>query len=397
MKTVRRLASSAVLLTAVSGGCAASRVGHYSQPPALAERPQLDSPVVAETVARHNRNALQIESLSAAPIVSGKFGMRGAGLRGNMVFERPQNFRFVVESGYAAKREADIGSNDDEFWFWANDKNDKNVYVCRYDSAITATGDKQLAFQPDWIVEALGLREIPEAEAKQIKVTAGPRPNTVTWTHRRVTAGGEAVKKVSIVDRSGQIVEHQFFIPGMKGPIATASSTGTKEVPLADDPNRLARVPQKIHLRLAPEDPRATPIEMDLSLNDLKINAAIPQERRAALFVVPKIDGSAISRLGEPADPANRRASANRTRGEVRQSSPAPEAGSGSGATLGAPSPVGTDDAFLRKSDPMPLSPDLGRRGEDVEPQRLVGVPRPQAPENPAERMTRSEGAPYPQ
>ena len=81
--TVRRLASSAVLLAAVSGGCAASRVGHSYRPEAVAERPQIvDAPAVAEVVSRHNRNAQQIESLSAAPIVSGKFGMRGAGRAG---------------------------------------------------------------------------------------------------------------------------------------------------------------------------------------------------------------------------------------------------------------------------------------------------------------------------
>lgn len=392
--TVRRLASSAVLFAAVSGGCAASRVGHSYRPEALAERPQvLDAPDKAQVVSRHNRNAQQIESLSAAPIVSGKFGMRGAGTRGLMTFERPQNFRLRVESGFGGKPEADFGSNQDEFWFWSS--SDKNVYVCRYDSAPPAAGDDQLAFQPDWIVEALGLREIPEAEAKQIKVTAGPRPNTVTWTHLRTTSGGQTVKKVSIVDRSGQIVEHQFFIPQRKGPIATASSVGTKEVAPVDDPAHTVRVPQKIHLKLAPEDPRATVVEMDLTLNNLKINAPIASEVRTSLFAVPTIPGSPIYAIGGQADPAARRAATNRPRGEVRQSSPSPEAGAG--AELGAPSPVGTDGAFLRRSDPMPLSADLGRRGEDIEPQRLVGVPTPQPPDNPADRLTRGESAPYPQ
>ena len=390
--TVRRLASSAVLLAAVSGGCAASRVGHSYRPEAVAERPQIvDAPAVAEVVSRHNRNAQQIESLSAAPIVSGKFGMRGAGTRGLMTFERPQNFRLRVESGFG-KPEADFGSNQDEFWFWS--ASDKNVYVCRYDSTPSAAGDGQLPFQPDWIVEALGLREIPEDEAKQIKVTAGPRPNTVTWTHLRTTAGGQTVKKVSIVDRSGQIVEHQFFIPQRKKPIATASSVGTKEVALADETSHPVRVPQKIHLKLAPEDPNATVVEMDLTLNNLKINAPIAAEIRTSLFAVPKIPGSPIYALGGPSDPAARRAATNRPRGEVRQSSPSPEAGAG--AVLGAPSPVGVDGAYLRRSDPMPLGPDLDRRGEDIEPQRLVGVPTPQPPDNPADRVTRGDSAPYP-
>jgi hypothetical protein len=392
--TARRLASSAVLFAAVSGGCAASRVGHNLRPDVVAERPQIDAPAIADVVARNNQNAQQITSLKAEPTVSGKFGMRSAGTRGQMAFERPHNFRFVVSSGMG-KREADVGSNDDEFWFWANNDKDKNVYVCRYDAPSNVIDGKELAFQPDWFVEALGLREIPEEEARQIKVTAGPRPNTYTWTHRRVTSGGVAVKKISIVDRSGQIVEHQFFLPGMKGPIATASSAGTKDVALADDPNRTVRVPQKIHLRLSPEDPRATPIEMDLTLNNLTVNAQMDDKKRTALFTVPNYEGSEISRVGGQADPATRRSATNRPRGEIRQSSPAPEAGSG--AEVGQPSPIGVDGAYLLKKDPMPLSADLGRRGDEIEPAKLVGMPGPQAPETPADRITRSESAPYQQ
>jgi hypothetical protein len=207
------------------------------RPEALTQRPDFASPVVTEFVSRHNQNAELVTTVQASPAVSGKFGMRSAGTRSNMAFERPHNFRFVVQSGMG-KKEADIGSNDDQFWFWANDKNDQDVYVCRYDSAANPVGRVEIPFQPDWIVEALGVREIPEEEARTIKVTNGPRANTLTWTHSRKTLRREDVKKVTIVDRTtGQILEHQFFLPGMKTPIATASPTEMKTVALTGDPS----------------------------------------------------------------------------------------------------------------------------------------------------------------
>src|SRR3954470_10557112 len=122
---VRCLASIALVGAACAGlgGCAASRVGRTPQAGLNNVRPAANSPAVADLVERHNRNARLVSSLEAAPSVSAKSRLSGGGGgRGNMVFERDHNFRFVVEGGIGSKHYADIGSNDDEFWFWADDK-----------------------------------------------------------------------------------------------------------------------------------------------------------------------------------------------------------------------------------------------------------------------------------
>lgn len=393
--SARRFASIALAATAASAGCATARNGHLARPEVLAQAPQA-APDITAVVAKHNRNAAQVESLRATPsvsvsAVSARMAQIGGGASGTMVFERPHNFRFVVKRGFG-RPVADIGSNDDEFWFWGDDKSDPNIYVCRYDSEPDPNSAKELNFQPDWIVEALGLREVPKEEIAQIKVTNGPRPNTVTWTHNRTTPRGEVVKKVSIVDRtSGEILEHRFYVPGSAIPIATAKPLGTENVPLPGDPGRTVRVPQKIHLTLTPADTRAQTVEMDLVLNGLKVNSTITEENRTAMFTVPKIQGSQVLSLGKPADPAARAAGRDRPRADVRQSAPSPEAGSG--VKLGDPTPIDADENYLRKTDPMPLGPDLG--GIDAEKDQVVGVPIPRAPENPAARTARRDVPPF--
>lgn len=395
--SARRLATIALAASAASAGCATGRVGLFNRPEPIAAAPSVTMTPVAEVVSRYNRNAAQVQSLSATPTVSvsaatSRIAAMGGGASGMMVFERPQNFRFVVNRGMG-RRVADIGSNDDEFWFWGDDKNDPNIYVCRYEDAADPAASKELAFQPDWIVEALGLREVTNAEAAQIKQTAGPRPNTVAWTHSRVTARGEPVRKVSIVDRTtGDVIEHQFYIPGSQKAIAVARPMGMKDVPLADDPDRTVRLPQKIHLELTPADPRGQTIAMDLAFSDLKVNSPISEERRAALFAIPKIAGSQVYTLGKPAD-APRSAGRDRRRGEIRQSAPVPEPANG--AKLGDPAPIDADQNYLRSTDPMPLGPDLGQG--DGSADRVVGVPLPQAPETPIPRTTRRDSIPYPQ
>lgn len=392
---VRRLASFALMAVATAGGCAASRVGQLPPPGPMAARAP-ESPAISEVVYRHNRNAALVQSVEAQPSVSLKSRI-SAGTTASMVFERPHNFRFVVKKGsLSAATVADLGSNDDEFWFWANDKEDHNVYVARYD-APPNPGSSELAFQPEWIVEALGLREIPEDEQRQIRVADGPQPGTVSWTHGRTTLRGEPIRKVTILDaRTGQVLQHHFYAPNAKKPVAVAQPIGMKAFATAEEPGRTVRMPQRIHLTLATSEPKGSPVEMDLVLNDLKINAPIAEERRReGLFAVPEIAGSQVVRV----DQAPRRASGEAdetqgTRPRTRQSLPAPPAGSG--VELGPPAPIGADEAYLKRSDPLPLEPDLGRDSEEALG-AVVGSPVPRAPEAPAARFARRGAVPYEQ
>ncbi|MDB5351372.1 MAG: hypothetical protein JWN86_2619 [Planctomycetota bacterium] len=384
---VRRLTSFALVAVACAGGCAASRVGHVPPKAALAEKatPSRD---IGQIVDRHNQNAELVTSLEASPSVTAR---RGGGGRGNMVFERDHNFRFVVEGGMSGKHYADMGSNDEEFWFWADDKQDRHVYVSRYD-AMTKPGGTELAFQPDWIIEALGLRVIPDDEVRQIRVVNNDakKPGTDLWYHSRKTLRGEPVDKVTLVSRNtGEVLEHRFYAPGIKTPVATATPLSTTEATLADNAGARVQLPKQIHLRLDPADAKQSPMEMDLVLSGVKVNAPIEHARRDELFAVPQIAGSPIKRLDEPSERAELGGAATTGRGagrtETRQSSPAPPAGEG--VRLGAPSPIGVDGAYLRRSDAMPFaSPDLGGDGGAV-----LGVPVPTAPENPAERLSRRD------
>ena len=79
---------------------------------------------------------------------------------------RPRNFKLELIS-HMGQTKADIGSNDEEFWFWVQNDDDRSIYWCNYDdlesSALAVT------YQPDWIMEALGLKPITPEEAASIR------------------------------------------------------------------------------------------------------------------------------------------------------------------------------------------------------------------------------------
>src|SRR6202043_3876546 len=109
------------------------------------------------------------KSLKAEPEITVVVNNRERyGVTGRLAMQRPQNFKLSLVRPMTKLEEADIGSNDQGCWFWVKGAKDRQVYVCSYDE----TGESPLdgAMQPDWIVEALGLREIRNDEVAAIQV-----------------------------------------------------------------------------------------------------------------------------------------------------------------------------------------------------------------------------------
>src|ERR687889_642586 len=76
----------------------------------------------AEVIREHNRTAERIESLEAHPTITVTSPDGGGVVQGDMALERPRNFSLVLSGGPSRMKMADIGSNDDEFWFWVKDR-----------------------------------------------------------------------------------------------------------------------------------------------------------------------------------------------------------------------------------------------------------------------------------
>lgn len=369
---VRHRSILAALSLAIGTGC------HAGRPPRV---PNADTPisrpdvVATQFVEQHNRNASSVRSLTAHPRIntvgdSGRQRFVGRA-NGNLALDGDKNFRLEIAT--VIKPVADIGSNDEGFWFWADDDPTKAIYVCDYKDIDSC--QLGVSMQPDWIMEAMGLRRFTEAEAKTMHSRQGPTPDTFLLTQSRKDAKQQTLVKETLVDQSTlRIKEHRLYAHtgSKKELLASAVVSQYKPYKLASDPAApadqpagTALIPDKLRLTWVMEKEKFT---LDITMSDVRVNPNFKPAARAELFSEPKIAGTTRQDLAL-LDPATTPAS------RVYESRPIPSSG---GIGLGAPepSPIGSERATRRQIDPAPLTPDLS--ATPAQPAGVVGamVPR---------------------
>lgn len=297
--TTRHVARLALALVAFGGGCRALSRDGFSRP-LTADAPR-DNAEAREIVAKINQNAEKVRSLQAQPsiLASQQGGMMGLRLDGQLALERPRNFRLILsKKAVGANEEADLGSNDRQFWFWTREapKNERYVLVCDYE----ASGESPLAaaLQPDWIVEAMGLRVIPEDETAGMSATRVG--SHLVLSTKRKGPGGEALVKETVVDAAtGQVREHRLIATekGRRVQIAGAVVNKTRAFPIPSSGGEGAEGSAILPTDLKLEWNRQK-LRLQVVMTEVKINPIFTADQRD-LFQVPEYAGYARKDLRE--------------------------------------------------------------------------------------------------
>jgi hypothetical protein len=268
-----------------------------------------------------------------------------------------------------------MGSNDEEFWFWVQNDKDRSIYWCRYadlDSSALA-----MTHQPDWIIEALGLRPISSEEAKKITLKKGPETGTTALVFPPTGAGGETYTRMMVVwDKTRRIKEHRIYTGNQQVLLAQADVKGYNEFDLDSSGGEKADtcfLPDSIRL-----DWKREQLALDVLLrrDDVKINQ-FDSSKSAHLFVEPEIPGYDRVNLAE----LNRRTPKGE-RTSVRHTLPPPD--SRNGVRLGRPAPVPDQPAQSDETTPA-----VGLNSNARNPivlDSLVTAPLPVSPESDAAR-----------
>ncbi len=357
----------------------------HNRPPEVRPQATFD---LEEFVAEHNQNAERIQSLEAKPAITVTMGPRGdarsGAVVGHLAVERPRNFK--LELSHTMSTIADIGSNDDRFWFWFQNSRgkDKSVYYCDY--AELSSTSLAVTYQPDWIVEAMGLKGITPDEAAQIKTRPGTQPGTTVLTFAPTNAGGQTYTRVMVVwDNTRKVNEFRVISSDGKATIAQATIKKYRDLPVGRTASASAdgaaaersscSLPENIVLEWKREL-----LSLDVVLKEAKVNQ-FDSSRREALFVQPTVAGYAPVNLAEV---ARQKDAASST--AVRQTIPVPET-----PNRGRPIPP----LQIRGDDAAANTPRRGNQAGPKSPVLLpvfdldlgvVDAPVPSAPGSPADR-----------
>ena len=357
------------------GGCVAlNRSSIAPKPRPVAERTfDLD-----DFIAEHNKNAESIQSLEAKPSIGMKSKMRGGHGDGRLAMVRPKNFKLEIYSSAINRNIANIGSNDEEFWFWVQGSDDPSIYWCNYSDLESSA--LSVAFQPDWIIEAIGLKPITPEEADSIRVERTNDPNASALAFRPTISHGQTFQRVMIVSNyTRRIKEHHIYEGKGQQKTLLAQAIVSKYIEFDLEKSesgafQSCHLPENVKLEWKKDQ---LTLDVVMRKEDVKVNR-FDDSRSAAVFVEPVIPGYERVNLADMARVAPKD---NRT--TVRRTLPIP--GVRNGVKLGRPAPAtddGVDAPHARASDRR-NSP--GRISSPLED--LVTAPYPVGPETETARQ----------
>jgi hypothetical protein len=327
MKIAQRVVLA--LATLGLGGCVAPNRGSLTRAP----RPRAERTLDLDAfVAEHNRNAELVQTLKAKPTIGVK-GRTIAHADGRLALVRPRNFSLLLQRQGATL--ANIGSNEEEFWFWVQNENDKSIYWCDYtelDASALA-----MTYQPDWIIEALGLQPISREEAARIKVRDNKEPGTTALVFAPTRRGTESYTRMLIVSNyTLRVKELRIYAGNLQSLLAHAELSRYKDFDAGNSESgrrETCYLPESIKLEWKREQ-----LALEVLLQDVAVNQLDPS-RVAAIFVEPVIPGYERVNLAELS-----RAQQQDGRTTVRRTVPPPEPGSRTGTERPVPVPEGTSE-----------------------------------------------------
>jgi hypothetical protein len=94
----------------------------------------------------------------------------------------------------------DMGSNNNEFWYWISKAEPPYLFHCSYTDFAQGRAAMPFPFQPDWIMEAMGIAEFDPA--KPYEIIPRPREGGMDLVEKSLSPQGQPVRKVTRLVRT---------------------------------------------------------------------------------------------------------------------------------------------------------------------------------------------------
>ncbi|HZT81378.1 MAG TPA: hypothetical protein VFA26_14205 [Gemmataceae bacterium] len=240
------------------------------------------NPKPEQLVAYLNLNAQRIQSIESRDVeIDAKQGGQAITLVGcNIICRKPRDFRMTAK--VVGTPGVDMGSNQNEFWWWVSKSPEPYLFHCSYDAL--AQGGAVFPIQPDSIIEAMGLKEFDPKGQYEVRDDG----RTIRLIQRTVSPQRQQVTKVTYINRNASGGQPQVYGQQLlddKG--KEICSAWIHEVQAVDAPGAAgAVVPRVVQLRWPVQQ-----LDLKMKFKEVIVNGNIPDDRARALFTRPNLRG----------------------------------------------------------------------------------------------------------
>jgi len=145
-----------------------------------------------------NNNAGRIQAVQCNQVsIDVRQGFQNApGIEGQMVLQKPRNFR--LKGKVVGQPAVDLGSNNEEFWFWVGKQDPPYVFHCNYSELSFGQSRLPFPFQPEMVIQALGVSEYDPSRPYQVR-DAG---NNVELVEVVTSPQGSSMQKITVFQKA---------------------------------------------------------------------------------------------------------------------------------------------------------------------------------------------------
>ena len=227
--------------------------------------------------------------------------VRGFRLSGSLAVQTPRNFRLQAGLSRFTGQDLDIGSNQNQMWFWTKWHPEPAVYHVQHHQFETSAARQLIPVHPKFLIEALGVVYLDPKGIHEGPFQVGDNRLQIRSIVRSAQTGEEMVRVTILDNKYGWILEQ--VLQDSRGQILAKSVS--QEHRFYEDHG--VSLPHRIDITLGPGQPNEMAFHMKVNQYNLNSLMGNPEQ----LWSKPNIGGAPHVDLANPHGSAPNRPSAS--------------------------------------------------------------------------------------